>query len=308
MIDRNHALAVMGWRRNVCPDPASAPRSQSTSHATTTDVHGRVRAWDQYANQAETVRGLTRAATIIDSVRAANPGRDTARRRRRCRATARTSPPGFARSHESHIAAMNAMHTTRLRSAITSTTTGPYPIPRLSGEAPFLSRTLTGSSPREFTPIGRTIVESGSGVGIVGTTPRNVRGCGEHRGRLRFGDVVPAVGQAVQEAARRGADIVLVTVHSGLNEPSSYDTVTTNAKRERRGAIAGKPGIDLVEPGTPQGSAALRSRDLLVQPKNWATSVDVVHPRFRTAVECLPDCNLAGFCTDIQFSSHWGEP
>ncbi|HEV7389525.1 MAG TPA: hypothetical protein VGN73_13015, partial [Gemmatimonadaceae bacterium] len=43
--------------------------------ATTTDVHGRLRGWDYYANQAETIRGLTRAATIVDSVRAANPGR-----------------------------------------------------------------------------------------------------------------------------------------------------------------------------------------------------------------------------------------
>ena len=41
----------------------------------TTDVHGRLRAWDYYANQAEAVRGLSRAATIVDSVRAANPGR-----------------------------------------------------------------------------------------------------------------------------------------------------------------------------------------------------------------------------------------
>src|SRR5256714_10405293 len=43
--------------------------------ATTTDVHGRLRGWDYYANQVETVRGLTRVATIVDSVRAVNPGR-----------------------------------------------------------------------------------------------------------------------------------------------------------------------------------------------------------------------------------------
>jgi len=43
--------------------------------ATTTDVHGRLRSWDYYANQVEPIRGLTRAATIVDSVRAANPGR-----------------------------------------------------------------------------------------------------------------------------------------------------------------------------------------------------------------------------------------
>src|SRR5512143_1250596 len=43
--------------------------------AATTDVHGRVRAWDYFADAADPVRGLTRAATIVDSVRAANPGR-----------------------------------------------------------------------------------------------------------------------------------------------------------------------------------------------------------------------------------------
>ena len=43
--------------------------------ATTTDVHGRITAWDYYANRSDAVRGLTRAATIVDSVRAANPGR-----------------------------------------------------------------------------------------------------------------------------------------------------------------------------------------------------------------------------------------
>jgi len=58
--------------------PTQLPRSTEPVDlvvATTTDVHGRVRAWDYYANKAETVRGLTRAATIVDSVRAANPGR-----------------------------------------------------------------------------------------------------------------------------------------------------------------------------------------------------------------------------------------
>ena len=43
--------------------------------AATTDVHGRLRGWDYYANAPETIRGLTRAATVVDSVRAANPGR-----------------------------------------------------------------------------------------------------------------------------------------------------------------------------------------------------------------------------------------
>src|SRR6476659_3210942 len=43
--------------------------------AATTDTHGRLRSWDYYANAAEPQRGLTRLATIVDSLRGANPGR-----------------------------------------------------------------------------------------------------------------------------------------------------------------------------------------------------------------------------------------
>src|SRR5438045_1322835 len=43
--------------------------------AGTTDSHGRLRAWDYYRNTAEPSLGLTRLATVVDSVRAANPGR-----------------------------------------------------------------------------------------------------------------------------------------------------------------------------------------------------------------------------------------
>src|SRR5689334_14564857 len=43
--------------------------------AATTDTHGRLRSWDYYANAPEPQRGLTRLATIVDSLRVANPGR-----------------------------------------------------------------------------------------------------------------------------------------------------------------------------------------------------------------------------------------
>ena len=37
--------------------------------AATTDIHGRVRGWDYYQNAPDTLRGLSRVATIIDSLR-----------------------------------------------------------------------------------------------------------------------------------------------------------------------------------------------------------------------------------------------
>src|SRR3569623_1237358 len=41
--------------------------------AATTDVHGHLRGWDYYTNKADTVEGLSRAATIVDSLRKVSP-------------------------------------------------------------------------------------------------------------------------------------------------------------------------------------------------------------------------------------------
>jgi 2',3'-cyclic-nucleotide 2'-phosphodiesterase (5'-nucleotidase family) len=101
------------------------------------------------------------------------------------------------------------------------------------------------------------------------------------RGRLSFGDIVPAIRDAVREARAAGADIVLVTVHSGLNEPSSYDTVTTGVPSENVAArVASEvPGIDLILYGHSHKEArgSTIGQTLLIQPKNWATSVDIAH-------------------------------
>jgi 2',3'-cyclic-nucleotide 2'-phosphodiesterase (5'-nucleotidase family) len=129
-----------------------------------------------------------------------------------------------------------------------------------------------------------TIIDrAGIKVGIIGaTTPGVMVWDAENiRGRLRFGDIVPAVRQAVQEARAAGADIILVTVHSGLNEPSSYDTVTTGVTGENvAGRIAAEiSGIDLVLYGHShkENRGTTIGETLLIQPKNWATSVGVAH-------------------------------
>src|SRR4051794_35010561 len=40
--------------------------------AATTDVHGRVRGWDYYTDAPDSLRGLTRVGTIVDSLRRAS--------------------------------------------------------------------------------------------------------------------------------------------------------------------------------------------------------------------------------------------
>jgi 2',3'-cyclic-nucleotide 2'-phosphodiesterase (5'-nucleotidase family) len=258
--------------------------------ATTTDVHGRLRAWDYYANKAETMRGLTRAATIVDSVRAANPGRvilldggDLLQGNPFAYVAARLS---LDRTNPI-IAAMNAMH---YDAAAIGNHEYNYGVPYLDSAIrqstfPFLSANTYRVDPEgvhAYRPW--TIIErAGLRIGIVGaTTPGVMIWDAENiRGRLRFGDIVPAVRQAVQEMRAAGADVVLVTVHSGFNEPSSYDTVTTAVPSENVAAriAAEVQGIDLVLYGHShkemQGTTI--GETLLIQPKNWATSVDVAH-------------------------------
>ena len=57
--------------------PAARPAVQRVELVltATTDVHGRLRGWDYFADRADAQRALSRAATIVDSVRAAAPGR-----------------------------------------------------------------------------------------------------------------------------------------------------------------------------------------------------------------------------------------
>src|SRR6202165_4057371 len=112
---RRLALASLATALIGCA-PAESPRGTEPVDlviATTTDVHGRVTAWDYYANKPDTVRGLTRAATIVDSVRAANPERvilldagDLLQGNPLAYVAAKMSP---SRSNPI-IAAMNAMH------------------------------------------------------------------------------------------------------------------------------------------------------------------------------------------------------
>src|SRR3954471_9183328 len=82
--------------------------------AATTDVHGRLRGWNYETNRADPARGLTRAATIVDSLRAAAPGRvvlidagDLLQGNSFTYVAARIAP---ADAPDPVVAAMNAMH------------------------------------------------------------------------------------------------------------------------------------------------------------------------------------------------------
>ncbi|HEX2781363.1 MAG TPA: 5'-nucleotidase C-terminal domain-containing protein [Gemmatimonadaceae bacterium] len=252
--------------------------------ATTTDVHGRLRGWDYELNRPDSGRGLTRAATIVDSLRAANPGRvllldagDLLQGNMLAYVAARVSADTIVPI----VAAMNAM---RYDAAAIGNHEYNYGVPYLDRAVaqagfPFLSaNTYRVDGSHAYRPFA--IVErSGVRVGIVGATTPGVMVWDRDNvaGRVTLGDIVPAVRAAADSARAAGAEIVVVTVHSGLDEPSSYDTAATGLPGENVAARVARevPGLALVVYGHShkQNAGAMIGDTRVLQARNWAASV-----------------------------------
>jgi 2',3'-cyclic-nucleotide 2'-phosphodiesterase/3'-nucleotidase len=120
-------------------------------------------------------------------------------------------------------------------------------------------------------------------IAIIGaTTPGSMVWDRDHlAGRAIVRDIIPEVRDAVKDAKGAGAEVVVVALHSGLNEPSSYDTVGTKVGSENVAARLAHevPGIDLIVYGHSHKEMAdtVIAGTLLMQPKNWAESVAIAH-------------------------------
>lgn len=267
-----------------------ADRELSLVIAATTDVHGHLAGWDYYANRPDTARGLTRAATIVDSLRAAAPGRvvlvDAGD-------FLQGTPLTYVAARRAHfavhpvIAAMNVMH---YDAAVVGNHEFNYGLPFLYSSAssahfPLLAaNAYRPAGPAPFP--GRIIVErAGARIALIGaTTPgSNAWDRDNLSGRLTIGAMVPAVRAQVDSARREHANVVVVVVHTGLDEPSSYDTIATRLPSENVAAELARqiPGIDLIVYGHSHKQMAdtVIGGVLLMQPKNWAASVGVAELR-----------------------------
>jgi 2',3'-cyclic-nucleotide 2'-phosphodiesterase/3'-nucleotidase len=262
--------------------------------AATTDVHGHLVGWDYYAARPDTARGLARAATIVDSLRAAAPGRvllvDAGDM---LQGTPLTYVAARRETFPVHpvIAAMNAMH---YDAAAVGNHEFNYGLPFLYASTkgarfPLLAaNAYPASGPAPFP--GRTIVErSGARIALIGaTTPgSNAWDRDNLAGKLTIGAVVPAVRAQVDSARRERANVIVVVLHTGLGEPSSYDTVATRLPSENVAAEVARavPGIDLIVYGHSHKQMAdtVIAGTLLMQPKNWAQSVAVAELRLERA-------------------------
>jgi 2',3'-cyclic-nucleotide 2'-phosphodiesterase/3'-nucleotidase len=267
-----------------------APATLDLVVAATTDVHGYLRGWDYYAGVPDTLRGLTRAATIIDSLRRVSPvnpvvvdAGDVLQGTPLAYVAARvdTTMPHPV------ILAMNAI---QYDAAVVGNHEFNYGVPTLDravrqADFPFLAANV-------YTPDGRqpyrawaVSTRRGVKIAIVGaTTPgSNLWDRDNLAGRLVVRDIISDVRTAVRDARDAGASVVIVVLHSGLDEPSSYDTVSTNVGSENVAARVAREirGIDLIVYGHSHKEMpdTVIAGTLLMQPKNWATSVAVAHLR-----------------------------
>ncbi|HKO15640.1 MAG TPA: 5'-nucleotidase C-terminal domain-containing protein [Gemmatimonadaceae bacterium] len=275
------------------PGPSAAPAAAvDLVVAATTDVHGRLRGWDYYADAPDPVRGLTRAATIVDSLRLANPGRvvlvdagDLLQGNPLTYVAARIAPDSL-RPHPV-MAAMNAMGYDAAAIGNHEFNYGLPVLQRAMGDArfPLLAANAVTLDERPAFRGWTMLARDGVRVAVVGaTTPgSNLWDRDNLRSRVRIGDVVAGVRRAVAQARAAGADVVVAVLHSGLDEPSSYDTAATGVASENVSARVARevPGIDLIVYGHSHKQMAdtVIGSTLLMQPKNWAGSVGVAHLR-----------------------------
>ncbi|WP_310571720.1 5'-nucleotidase C-terminal domain-containing protein [Gemmatimonas sp.] len=268
----------------VTPLPAQSGRFDLVI-AATTDVHGRLRGWDYYANAADPARSLAGAATIVDSVRAANPGRvllveggDILSGNPLLYVAAKVAPPPV----HPVIAAMNVM---RYDAAVIGNHEFNYGVPALRAAIakaafPFVAANVRDGQGRPFVAPYTLIDRRGVNIAIIGgTTPGSMLWDRDHlrEAGLTVTDIVTSVRAAVAEVRKRKADVVVVLLHSGLDGAASYDTVATGLASENVAARVPREidGINLVVYGHSHAELVDSTINgaLLVQPRNWAASV-----------------------------------
>jgi 2',3'-cyclic-nucleotide 2'-phosphodiesterase / 3'-nucleotidase / 5'-nucleotidase len=286
-------MALWGaWLAGAATLTAQQSPRYDLTIAATTDVHGRLRAWDYYANAADPARSLAGAATIVDSLRRANPGRvvlvdggDLLQGNPLLFVAAKVSPTPV----HPVIAAMNVM---QYDAAALGNHEFNYGVPLLrralsQAAFPFLAANVQigagAAFVAPFTMVTRQLTRGTTvRIGIVGgTTPGSMVWDADNlrAARVTVTDIVPAVRRAVEEVRRRKADVVIVVLHSGLDGEATYDTVATKLPSENVAARVPREidGIDLVVYGHSHRELVDSTINgaLLMQPRNWAATVGV---------------------------------
>lgn len=255
----------------------------------TTDLHGWLLPYDYYTGKS-TNNSLASLVPLIDSVRAANPGRTLLVE---SGDLLQGNPLDFVYSHlapgEVHPL-VRAMNSVGYDAAAIGNHEFNYGIAHLDAAMaqarfPWLSANIfrAGTDQHAYRPsamVERTLGGQTVKIGIASVTPPGVAIWDRDnvRGRLDFHDIVASIRPVVAALRAQGADVVLVAAHSGL-EGSSYDTAATHVPAENAAVAMARevPGIDAIFMGHTHRELADTTINgvLLVQAKNWGASLAV---------------------------------
>jgi len=251
----------------------------------TTDLHGHVTAWDYPAGTAAR-DGLTRAATIIDSLRDRHPGQvilvDAGDALQGNAFAAYFGGEAWRDPHP----VVDAMNTAGYDVATPGNHEFDFGLERFhralsAATFPFVSANLR-LLPADTLALPPFIVlqRNGVRVAVAGfTTPGTMVWHRDRlRGQLRVARIEAAAPGVLREM-RRSADVTVVLAHSGLDRTSSYDTTGVGGENVAATLAGGPDRPDLVVVGHSHAEFAdsVIGGVHFVQPGPRAQSLAVVH-------------------------------
>jgi len=267
---------------------ALAAPLQDTAHVVvvaTTDVHGHATDWDYVAN-AGFPGGLSRVATVVDSLRAAYPGQvvvvdagDVIQGDAFATFFARVAP-------RDPNPVMEAMNLTGYDVATPGNHEFDWGLAAMrriiSGAAfPYVSGNLyTLPGDTLLYPPFVVLQRNGVRIGVTGfTTPgATVWNSDQLRGRIRV-ERIPVSARRIMERLRRESDLTVVLAHSGLAGTASYDTTGVGDEHAAATLATLTDSPDLVVGGHSHREIrdTVVGRVHFVQPKSYGTGVSITH-------------------------------
>ena len=263
--------------------------AQDSAHvviAATTDVHGRAYHWN-YLEDREAPWGLTRVATVVDSLRAAYPGQvivvDAGD-------LIQGSPFAsfFAREQEVDpnpvIDALNAVgydvttpgnHDFDFGTAVYARTVASAAFPIVSGNVYRMPRDTFAFQP--YVALQR----SGVRVGVTGFTTPGVMVWNRERlaNRLAVRAVIPEADRILRRLAAERVDLRIVLAHTGMDAASSYDTTQVGAENvaAQLAQLPVAPHLVIVGHSHREFTDSVIGDVHFVQPREWGLSLAVIH-------------------------------
>ena len=269
--------------------PSGAASAQETAHVVivaTTDVHGRAYHWN-YVTDSEAPWGLTRVATVVDSLRARFPGQvvvvDVGDL---IQGNPFASYYASERQGEPHrvVDALNAVQYDVATVGNHDFDYGFQTQRRVLSDAayPVVSANVY-RLPRDTFAFQPEVLLSRSGVrvGVTGLTTPGVMVWHRDKlaGQLNVRRILPSAGRSMRRMEAAAVDLRIAAVHSGMGLQSSYDTTGIGPENvaAQLAHLPVRPHVVLV------GHSHARITDMVIegvhffQPSPWAMSVAVVH-------------------------------